>query len=1191
MRSFLTPSTTPTATGTSPTSQAPSTPTVSLPSADEPLPRRLKSKSSLRSLGSSNHDDDLSLSPGSDNDLVRPSILRRLSPGLAARVKLLDGSHKQVTSSRSPGLVGRIPEEHIKELDSLHQDLSLRVERRGRAWQGQQAGGLQVPFQVDRGLGLKSEYPGEQDVGSSVATESRITFNTEPDKVLSAPAEVTDSRLEQSEEHVSSSGTATESHILSNTEPEEQPEEERVEPGTATENPILSNTEPDEQPEEQGQLEEEHVEPGTATENPIPSNTEPEGQPGEQEQPGEEYVEPSTATESHIPLDIEPEEERVSPSTAEKHIPSNTKLENTSEVTEPNQEQPEEEHVSPNTKTDNHIPSTTEPSATADRTVDAPLDPGVEQSNQPRASGADDTAAVMSVEPSAPLRSDPEPETDTREQTDFEKYLQRTAENDERRGRTLQRGSRPASISSYSLHRTDSIYSFSRVSFESQISQLTSISLPQPSTLESTIAGISNAPAAVKALAGAAEQIQTWIRRASDVLSSMDANDEVEWAAAGGRGGLEDVDKAITKFESVVSVYVKGIEEVQLREDIGNVGNDNLKMTVLQMESILKRWARIRYKLKQVKEQVELAMEWEELCMDVLWEVGQEVEKLKDLVFEMEEIRHMDLVGEPESNGLDINELETIVEETPDGQTRPSKRFSMDPILDAPPTLDTPIIQTPHDDTNNSNLMALFARMQPLRASLDFLPMRLSMFQARAESLFPSACESLEDRRTQLENDYKELQKDAETLRLELSEDRWVIVFRNAGIQAKKMFESVERSIGKLQEALETGAHLNNPGVLTKRIESYEAKKAHYVPAIERVISIVQKGVNDRQTVNGVITMLLSDMQSRMDALKASVRVMDASLEDVNISHTHHLRDSISSIITMDSPATASAVDTPGSSPASSVVLPPGALKGASTPIGNSSRRGSSVGSAARTTMSKVRRLSGIPQASANPSNRKSSIPKPALASPSASKHPPVTPTPATRKVSRPQPAPLNRPRWNGSTNTSGLVVGHSFRPVSPNSNLKPSHPSRTPRSSSTIPFASPFRRDLSASPAPSATRSTSRVGSRLASRSPGVTAPSPTPARSSILDPPPYSKLRRQPAPTGMANTPRNRQSFAGAFSRSVSQAQDPGLASPKVASRPGTSLGHSGNRRISLLPLPKIRGKENAGGKSKLDQRPPWR
>lgn len=831
----------------------------------------------------------------------------------------------------------------------------------------------------------------------------------------------------------------------------------------------------------------------------------------------------------------------------------------------------------------------------AARTEATPLEPAVVPTSEPRESDADtqreDRFAAMSVaEPaSSQPHSHPPPVANESEQTDFEKYLQRTADEEEsRRGRPVHQGSRPASVCSdkYSLRHTESIYSFSRVSFISQISQLTSVPLPQPSTLEATISAISNAPAAVKALTGAADQIQAWIKKASDVLGGLDADGDVEWAAGGGREGLNEVDKIIAKFENVVNIYVKAIEGVQLRDDIGNVNNDNLMVIVGQMDKILKRWALIKSRLKMAKEQVELAMEWEELWDNVLEDVGQEMESLNTLVFDMEEKRATGLFGEPE-NGVDINELETIVEETPDGNSHPNKQLSMGRIFSAAPTIETPVIQTPQDDSENSDLIGLFARMQPLKASLDFLPMRLSIFQSRAQSIFPSACRELENRRIQLQTSYKTLEKNAEAMRQELSEDRWLAVFRNAGGQARKMLDSVERSIAKLQECLEAGAHVHNPGGLSKRIESYEAKKTHYVPAIERVVSIIQKGVDDRLTLNGAVVSLLSDMKSRTAALKASIKVMDSSLEDVDIPKSHHLRDSISSIVTMDSPTAGSVAETPGSSPASSVIVSGGTLKGSSTPIGGSSRRGSSVGSAARTTMSKVRRPSGIPQASSNISSRKSSALKTELPSPPGSVAA-STPTPAARKGSRPQRSPVSsRPRWNASTNTNGLDTGHNFRPLSPSSNRKSSLPTRTTRPpstrpASTTPFRSSFSREGSASPVPSARRATSRVSSRLTSRSPGRPAPSPTPTRS-ILDPPPYSKLRK-PAPDGTVNTHRNRQSFGGSFNRNASQG-NPRITSPKTAERPGTSLGHSGNRRISLLPLPKVRAK------NKLDERPPWR
>ncbi|KAK5675543.1 hypothetical protein LTS12_029561, partial [Elasticomyces elasticus] len=299
--------------------------------------------------------------------------------------------------------------------------------------------------------------------------------------------------------------------------------------------------------------------------------------------------------------------------------------------------------------------------------------------------------------------------------TDFEKYIQSTEQNEAKPPPPPPKDSRPPSSSAasassfnpFGLHRTESIYSFSRASFSNQLSQLTSIGLPQPAALESSITQIPNAPKAVRALTGASEQIQVWIKKASDVLSGMDAEDDVEWAAAGGREGLEGVDNAINRFGGLVDVYVKAIEDVQLRDDIGDVGPKNLQMIVVQMEGVLQSWEQIKSRLQNVKQQVELAMEWEELWGSVFGDVGMEVDNLSRLIFEMEEKRHWTLSGaDQESHGLDINELETIVEETPANRNMMStKRFSTGPLYAAAPTLDTPLIQTPQDDTNHSNLM------------------------------------------------------------------------------------------------------------------------------------------------------------------------------------------------------------------------------------------------------------------------------------------------------------------------------------------------------------------------------------------------------------------------------------------------------------------------------------------------------
>ncbi|KAK1143331.1 hypothetical protein N8T08_006858 [Aspergillus melleus] len=1045
----------------------PPPPALSVSTPDDSLPRRIKSKSSLRSVrsfGSSLNDEDPSdetpEQPGSDKSLIRPSILRRLSPGLAARVKLLDGSHsKSAANSRSPGAVGRIPEEHIKELDTLHQNLSssIKVEKKGRSWNALHLIGKDKKHQGGSSDLLEVIEPELLDVPVTESFEREAL-----DELTLLPSE-TDAQLV---EHAAAESLVTES----------------IEPVDAVDTTTTTTT----------------IET-TETRNPPPAQ--PEAQPSP---PAMSVAEPLPASTLPTPVETIPEPE-------------------------------------------------------------------------------------------------PEPEPAAQEPTDFEKYIQSTSESQSDhppppppKDSPPESDSNSAYFRPSSLHRADSIFSFSRASFSNQLSQLTSISLPQASSLASSIAAIPNAPSAVKSLTGAADQIQIWIKKATSVLEGLDADDDVEWAAAGGRDGLDDVDNAITTFEGLINVYVKAIEDVQLRPDIENVAPESLRTIVTQMDFIIQHWTQIKSRLRSVKSQVELAMEWEELWNNILGDVGAEVGNLAQLIFQMEEKRHLVMEGSqsPGSNGgVDINELETIVEETPGGGNRASKRLSVEPIFNVPPTLDTPIIQTPQEDNFHSDLIGLFARIQPLRASLDFLPMRLSMFQSRAEAVFPSACQDLQQGIERLEGRYKMLEMEAEDLRKELSEDRWILVFRNAGGQAQKMFQSVERSIAKLQEALESGAVYNNPAGLGKRIESYEAKKQHYVAAIERVVSIIQKGVKDRLTLNGETLTLLSDMTSKLDALKASIKVMDASLEDVHVARSQQLRDSISSIVTMDSPATGSVVDTPGSSPASSVVMTPAnPRKGASTPLG-SSRRGSSVSSAARTTMSKVRRYSGLPQATTTLTGKKSALPKPSFGSPTKTNGS-TTPTPVGRKpVARPAAPPIpNRPRWNIATNTNDL---DQYKPTPFRKSSAPNTTNgRTPRPSSTLPFSRSTRRDLSASPAPSAGRSASRVSSRLTSRSPAP-PPSPSPG-SSLLDPPPYSKLRRPAGAEHLVNTPRNRQSFAGMpFNRSVSQQYSNGLLSPTKADRPGTALGHSGSRRISLLPLPKGRsGRDSAAeNRGKLAERPRWR
>lgn len=350
-----------------------------------------------------------------------------------------------------------------------------------------------------------------------------------------------------------------------------------------------------------------------------------------------------------------------------------------------------------------------------------------------------------------------------------------------------------------SLHRAASIYSLSRTSFAAQLSRLTSLSMPLGTDLRSEIASLPSAKAGIDKLDSAYAQMQRWMQTAKTVLQGMDASDDVEWAAEG-KKSLGDVESAMRSFEGLVKVYVDSIESIQDRPDIATVEPTSLESVIEQMDVTVKQWKDVQDLLHGVKAQVETAMEWTELWNSIMNDIQAELDACINCVFECEEKRNRVHTQE----NMDIDKLASIVEGEKTNKVSPER------------------------EDMSAALLGLFARMQPLRASLDFLPMRIQQFQYRAEEVFPTACEDLEMRREQLEKKWKNLEKDADVLKKELGEDKWVAIFRNAGKQASSMMESVERSISKVQARTQDASNIVPDSALLKLVENYETKRTHY---------------------------------------------------------------------------------------------------------------------------------------------------------------------------------------------------------------------------------------------------------------------------------------------------------------------------------------------------------------------------
>jgi hypothetical protein len=707
--------------------------------------------------------------------------------------------------------------------------------------------------------------------------------------------------------------------------------------------------------------------------------------------------------------------------------------------------------------------------------------------------------------------------------------------------------------------RAGSIYTLSKASFTNQIQQLTSMKLP-PTTIASEITALPTSTQAGRALHKAANDIRLWISKTKEVLSGLDADDDVEWAAAAGREGLEEVDAAIGKFEGLVNVYISAIEDLQSRSDIALLPTKDQTTLVSQMEDIVTNWGQIKQTLKGIKNQVEVAMEWEELWNNVLGEIGAEVENLSRLVFEMEERRHRvisDSVAEaPEK--FDIAELETIVEEIPRKQAiLNSKRLSMPPTL----SVVSPTSPIPQIEQENSRLLALFAKLQPLRASLDFLPMRLNAFQMRASTIFPSACDELLRRKEQLEAAEEKLESEANALREELGEDKWVHSFRQAGSKAVAMYDSCMKSIQRLQQAIDD----SDEEKLSTRIATYKDKRDHYPPSMRRVLELIDIEMKHRSTVNGEILRIQKDVRAKVEDLEEVTGNMDAILDD--FTRSRKLRDSVSTVLT-EASLPQSNLDTPGTSPASSVVMSrKSSGHGPAVTPANKKPRQSSVASSKLSAPSN-RRYSSIPQGESVVSRKSMTsarldfTPSRAMSGTAASQARSKTPT------ERPGP----KPRWNSDTHLRDTVVGHNFKPLTlttPSPFRKdtdsPDGSRRGSASRSSIPLRSPLSRSAALSPSVSGRSASTTPGQQRPARSLASSSNSPvTPAKGKL-------PVRSTPvsSPQVKSSTPASSRRVSTVMEDGKSPAKEESPAARR-ASRPPSLTA---SRRSSLLPTPKQR------------------
>ncbi|KAG8966704.1 hypothetical protein FRC03_011452 [Tulasnella sp. 419] len=191
-------------------------------------------------------------------------------------------------------------------------------------------------------------------------------------------------------------------------------------------------------------------------------------------------------------------------------------------------------------------------------------------------------------------------------------------------------------------------------------------------------------------------------------------------------------------------------------------------------------------------------------------------------------------------------------------------------------------------DTVSQSMATVAAAMQPF----------LSTVKTPTESKSPENDDELLIRKYgDLTSEWENLKSEAEVLRAELKEDKWLTIFRTVSEQADGMMESLEKIVRQCQDFIYQVHQRGRPseesrpnsifserrpvsiGAFDDLLKSFEAKKKYYVPSTNKVISILDKGVRDRVTKNGECLRKHADLRARWRTLRDRISRIDVEME------------------------------------------------------------------------------------------------------------------------------------------------------------------------------------------------------------------------------------------------------------------------------------------------------------------------
>ncbi|KAI1316733.1 hypothetical protein EDD11_009549 [Mortierella claussenii] len=373
-----------------------------------------------------------------------------------------------------------------------------------------------------------------------------------------------------------------------------------------------------------------------------------------------------------------------------------------------------------------------------------------------------------------------------------------------------------------------------------------------------------------------AVQLNEWLETAKSTVLGLGV--EVKQERAGDRQDVTDIDMIMKRFQPNIEMMMELHEKIgprlafeqtdadQQQESIGMEGSPltepELQRTINAIHS---NWVSLKTTLDEVKGICATALHRREILT-----------RMEDVLAEIEQI------------GLDIDQFK-------EEKARQSLEVSSPPASSPSPAFLLPSLSldtaTSSEDVqgkqkNTGALSALYARIESLTPRINALTTQIEELPSQ-----DAARDELQDQYRELLGFWDETKTRRERLGEELKEERWLTVFEQVAGQVESMMESMERAIvhckglvdqikGMVKEKVVPTAPIDRDHLYTI-FKSFESKHKYYAPAVNKMLNMLENGIESRATKNTEVMMKQQIMKTKWDHLQASLDGVELDLDSI----------------------------------------------------------------------------------------------------------------------------------------------------------------------------------------------------------------------------------------------------------------------------------------------------------------------